>query len=109
MVRKTIKRPKGYTKSRIAFETREKNIHFHHAVQKAQDRANLRIVERPNQDMLEVAREIVIRRGESLCIQGAAGCGKSTLTKALVSELRELGHNVKTTALMHVATLALLG
>ena len=43
MVRKTIKRPKGYTKTRIAFETREKNIHFHHAVQKAQDRANLRM------------------------------------------------------------------
>ena len=42
MVRK-IKRPRGYTRTRIAFETREKNIHFHHAVRKAQDRANLRM------------------------------------------------------------------
>ena len=40
---KTIKRPRGYTKNRIAFETREKNIHFHHAVRRAQDRANLRM------------------------------------------------------------------
>ena len=43
MVRKTIKRPRGYTRARIAFETREKNIHFHHAVRRVQDRANLRM------------------------------------------------------------------
>ena len=43
MVRKTIKRPIGYTKDRIAFETREKNIHFRQAVQRAQARANLRM------------------------------------------------------------------
>ena len=41
MVRKTIKRPRGYTKDRIAFETREKNIR--QAVQRAQARANLRM------------------------------------------------------------------
>ena len=34
---------KSLTKARVAFETREKNIHFHHAIQKAQARANLRM------------------------------------------------------------------
>ena len=34
---------RGYTRARIAFETREKNLHFHHAVKRAQARANLRM------------------------------------------------------------------
>ena len=42
-MKRKIKRPTGYTRTRIAFETREKNIHFRQAVQKAQDRANLRM------------------------------------------------------------------
>ena len=40
---KKVKRPRDYTRARIVFETREKNIHFHHAVRRAQDRANLRM------------------------------------------------------------------
>ena len=34
---------KSVTKTRVAFETREKNILFHQAIQKAQARANLRM------------------------------------------------------------------
>ena len=37
----TRKRP-NLTLTRIAFETRQKNIHFRNAVRTAQDRANLR-------------------------------------------------------------------
>ena len=31
------------TRARMAFETRAKNLDFHHAVRRAQDRANLRM------------------------------------------------------------------
>jgi len=40
---KRIKRPGNYTRARLAFETREKNIHFSQAVKRAQDRANLKM------------------------------------------------------------------
>ena len=40
MTRKQTKR--GYTKMRVQFETREKNIHWRQAVKRAQDRSQLR-------------------------------------------------------------------
>ena len=38
-----VKRPQRLTRTRVAFETRQKNIAFHQALKNAQDRANLKM------------------------------------------------------------------
>ena len=66
------------------------------------------IVERGD-DVYAKAREIVVQNQQYLFVNGPGGVGKSTLVKQLVAELREGGHNVKTTALTHVAARVIEG
>jgi len=61
------------------------------------------VLETKGSDIMEKAHEIVIKNGQSLLLLAPGGCGKTTLAKQLVSQLREQGHNVQTCALTHVA------
>ena len=67
------------------------------------------VVTEQSQDIIQKARDIVIDKGESLLLLGPPGVGKSTLVKQLVEELKEKGHNVRTTALTHVASRVIEG